>query len=153
MSNNISQVNEGLQVFGGNIVEENIMESKKLGHYYSFQPETMKDKVTLFNALNNPNKRIEDCINMEIKVKHILVEQVEIIEERTGEMIVAPRIVLLDDKNESYTCVSLGMFSALKRTFQIFGEPSEWKKAITFRVVQKATRNGNNKVLTLELIG
>lgn len=146
--------NEVVRVENNEVVfeEKNMMASSALPTYYSFQPKTQKDKIMLFNALNNPTKRVEECINMEIAVKHILVETVEITDERTGELQTAPRVVIIDDKDVSYTCVSLGMFSALKRTFKIFGEPSTWKSALKFRVVQKATRNGNNKVLTLELI-
>jgi len=60
-------------------------------------------------------------------------------------------VVLIDDKGVSYQCVSLGIFSALKKVFAIFGTPDTWKKPIGIKV--KTIDKGNNRnPMTFDLV-
>lgn len=130
--------------------DSNIMQNMDLGHYYSIVPETQEEKIALYNAINNPDKRLGDHINMVIEVKDILVEVVQLEQEETGELQNCPRIIIIDSKGTSYQCVSVGIFSALKRIMTLFGEPRTWKAPIKIKVLQ--TTKGERKMLTLELV-
>lgn len=83
--------------------------------YCSMVPKNDAEKKALFKAMNNPDGRIADCINMDIKVKDIYVEKVNCINRETGEVSVCPRIVFIDTDGKSYQCVSIGMYSAVKK--------------------------------------
>ncbi len=117
--------------------------------YCSMQAQDEDSKVKLFNAMNNPDKRIADCINMTINAKDLYIEVVNCTNEETGEVTACPRIVIIDDKGVSYQAVSIGIYSALKKAIQVFGEPT-WKKPVKL-MVQQITK-GTRKMLTLSVV-
>lgn len=114
--------------------------------YCSMKVETPEARTQLFNAMNNPDKRLADCINETIAVKDIYVEVVTCTNQETGEQTPAPRIVLIDDKGVAYQCVSIGIYSAVKKLIQVFGEPT-WATPVKVKVVQ--ITKGTRKMLTL----
>lgn len=117
--------------------------------YCSMKAETEKEKAMLFNATNNPDMRLSDCINMTIKVKDVFVEAVNCTNTENGEITVCPRIVLIDENNVGYQCVSIGIFSAIKKLFGVYGEPMHWKAPIPM-IVKQITK-GERKMLTLNV--
>lgn len=123
------------------------MTSRQLS-FSSLSAETDEEKANLFNAINNPEKRLADCINMKIKAKDLYIEVVNCTNEETGEITACPRIVIIDDKGVAYQAVSLGIYSALKKVIQIFGAPT-WEKPITLEV--KQVTKGTRKMLTLNI--
>lgn len=123
------------------------MTSRQLS-FSSLKAETDDEKASLFNAINNPEKRLSDCINMKIRAKDLFIEVVNCTNEETGEITACPRIVIIDDKGVSYQAVSLGIYSALKKVIQIFGAPT-WDKPIVLEV--KQVTKGTRKMLTLNI--
>jgi hypothetical protein len=123
--------------------------AKRVTAYCSLNPQKIEEKKLLFKAMNNPEKRIGDCINMTIKVKNIYAEIVTCVNRDTGESAECPRIVLIDEKGVGYQAVSLGIFSAVKKLFQIFGTPETWDKPIDVQVLQLT--KGERKILTLNI--
>lgn len=118
--------------------------------FCSMIPKNEDEEVVLFNAMNNPEKRIGDCINMTINVKHVFCEVVTCVNRETGEANMCPRIVLIDTDGVGYQAVSLGVFSALKKIFAIKGSPTTWKKPVKLQVVQ--ITKGDRKLLTFNMV-
>lgn len=118
--------------------------------FCSMKPKNEDEEIVLFNAMNNPDKRIGDCINMTIEVRHVFCEVVTCVNRETGESNLCPRIVLIDNDGVGYQAVSLGVFSALKKIFNIKGDPSTWKKAVKLQVVQ--ITKGDRKLLTFNMV-
>lgn len=116
--------------------------------FSSLSANTDEEKANLFNAINNPEKRLADCINMTINTKDLYIEVVQCTNEETGEVTSCPRIVIIDDNGVSYQAVSLGIYSALKKVVQIFGVPT-WTKPIALEV--KQVTKGTRKMLTLNV--
>lgn len=111
--------------------------------------ETREDKAKVFNLTNNPTHRLSDCINMEIAIRDIFVELVECESNKTpGEKDVCPRIVLIDDKGESYQCVSFGVFNAIKKIISLMGTPT-WEEPV--KLIPKQINKGTNSILTIVL--
>lgn len=121
--------------------------------YCSMKPQNEKEEVQLFNAMNNPQHRLAECINMKLDIKDVYVEVVQMVNQATGVIQPAPRIVLIDTKNEGYTCVSLGVFGALQKIFQIKGEPTTWQHPLKIEVksITKGAGNSIRNILTLNL--
>lgn len=117
--------------------------------YCSMTANTDKEKALLFNATNNPDYRLGDSINQTISVKDVFVEAVTCVNRETGEANVCPRIVLIDTDGKGYACVSLGIFSAIKKIFGIYGEPNMWKAPLPLTV--KQITKGDRKMLTLNV--
>lgn len=116
--------------------------------FSSLKAETDEEKAKLFNAINNPENRLADCINTKIKAKDLYIEVVNCTNEESGEVTACPRIVIIDEKGVGYQAVSVGIYSALKKVIQIFGTPT-WEKAITLEV--KQVTKGARKMLTLNI--
>lgn len=118
--------------------------------FCSMVPKNEDEEVILFNAMNNPQKRIGDCINMTINVKHVFCEVVTCVNRETGESNLCPRIVLIDTDGVGYQAVSMGVFSALKKIFAIKGNPATWKKPVKLQVVQ--ITKADRKLLTFNMV-
>lgn len=110
--------------------------------------ETMEEKAKLFNAMNNPEKRVSDCINETIWVKDIFGEEVTCVNEQTGEQKQCPRIVLIDTEGVGYSCVSTGVFNSLLKVFEVFGRPT-YEEGLPLKI--KQITKGQNKITTLEV--
>lgn len=108
-----------------------------------------EEKAQLFNAMNNPDKRIADCINMKIAAKDLYVEIVNCTNEETGEVTACPRIVIIDEDGISYQAVSIGIYSALKKVIQVYGAPT-WDEPVVLEV--KQITKGARKMLTLNVV-
>lgn len=116
--------------------------------FCSIKEDSLEAKKLVYNASNNPTHKIDDYINKEIALKDVFVEIIELANENTGDLEQAPRIVLIDDKGESYQCVSNGIFGSLKKLMAIFGEPT-WEEPIHVVVKQVKVKRGT--MLTLEV--
>lgn len=117
--------------------------------FCSMQAVSREEKAAMYNAMNNPDKRLADCINMQIKAKDLYIEIVNCTNEETGEVTACPRIVIIDKDGTSYQAVSIGIYSALKKVIQVFGEPT-WDEPVTLEV--KQITKGNKKMLTLNVV-
>lgn len=133
------------------VVEQTLLtdlENQTKAFYTSMKGDTVEEKAKLFNAMNNPDKRISDMIGKIINVKDVFVEEVRFADEETGEVRFAPRIVVIDTNGESYQAVSVGVMSAFKKLFQLFGQPT-WPEGIPLEV--KQVKNGKNNILTFAI--
>lgn len=113
----------------------------QINAFCSAKAVTPEDKALIFNAANNPTHKVNDFINKKIMLKDVYAETLELVDEETGELASAPRIVLIDENGEAYESVSVGMFSALKKLVAIFGEPT-WEPSIPVVVKQEKVKNG-----------
>lgn len=113
--------------------------------FCSLTATTPEEKAKLFNLMNAPQHRLSDMINMSIEVTDIFVETVQCA-NKDGEIILTPRIVLIDKNGEGYQCVSMGIYGALKKLFSIYGTP-HWEEPLSLTV--KQVTKGEYKILTL----
>ena len=124
--------------------------SERKVQFCSMTPKNEEEEIVLFNAMNNPEKRIGDCINMTIEVKHVYCEVVTCVNRESGEESTCPRIVLIDKDGIGYQAVSMGVFSALKKVMSIKGNPATWKKPVKLQV--KQISKGDRKLLTFDMV-
>ena len=117
--------------------------------FCSFQPETDDDRALLYNAMNTPDVKIADHIGQIINVRDVIVEPVEIVDDKSGEIRTAPRVILIDTENHTYSAASYGIYNALRRLSAIFGMPT-WPNGIPVRVKQIA--RGSNRIFTLDVV-
>lgn len=109
-----------------------------------------KKDAQIFGALNNPEFRLANFINKRIKVENVLVEIRDLLNEETGEVETAPRVVLIDEDGKSYQAVSKGIFNAVKNAYSVFGQ-APWTPALEIEVKQVAV--GRGSMLTFDVVG
>lgn len=117
--------------------------------YSSMNVEDHDQAVAFYNAVTNPTGKLKEHINETLNLVHVSVEPVEVKRE-DGTPVIAPRIVFVTDDGESYSCVSVGVYAALKRIFSLFGTPDAWTKPLLVKPILQATKKG--QVLSLQLV-
>ena len=118
--------------------------------YCSIKGDTREAKVAMYNAINSPDHKLSDFVGKKLNIKDISIERVENPSDETGEMVANARVVLIDENGESYTCVSSGIYSAIKKLVAVFGEPT-WEPALPVEVQNLSTKRGR-KTMTLKAI-
>lgn len=118
--------------------------------YCSIKGDSREALVAMYNAINSPDHKLSDFVGKKLNIKDISIERVENMNDETGEMVANARVVLIDDNGESYTCVSSGIYSAIKKLVAVFGEPT-WEPALPVEVQNLSTKKGR-KVMTLKAI-
>lgn len=119
--------------------------------YISLKTGTRSDAVKLYNLLNTTaDKRIMDVIGSTLEVKDVIIQRGSRTDTKTGEMIVYPRITLIDKDGITYSTNSIGIYHGLQRAITMFGEPT-WDEPVKFEVAMQTTRSGY-KVACLKAI-
>lgn len=114
-----------------------------------------KSAIAIYNAVNSADESLADHINETLDIVNVLAYPVTLTDEETGEIFDALRTVLVDKHGKAYTAVSQGITNSLARIFSIVGSPENgaWEKEpVKMKIKQIQTRNGNNKVNTIELV-
>lgn len=118
--------------------------------YCSIKGDSREALVAMYNAINSPDHKLSDFVGKKLNIKDISIERVENANDETGEMVANARVVLIDENGESYTCVSSGIYSAIKKLVAVFGEPT-WEPALPVEVQNLSTKKGR-KTMTLKAI-
>lgn len=116
----------------------------------SFTVETIDDKKKLFKVATAPDHNVAEYIGKSIKIKDVYAEVVHMTNQETGEITDGIRMVIIDDKGESYQCVSSGMWNAFTRMRAIFGNPT-YDPAIPIEIKQ-IDKGVNKKILSFDII-
>lgn len=111
--------------------------------YCSVKATTNEEKVALFNAINNPEKRLKEMVNVPIALKDVYCERVTFIDKGTGEAQPGVRMVLIAEDGTAYQAASKGVFSSLDKLFKVFGYPNTWDKPIS--IIPKVIDRGTNR--------
>lgn len=141
------------------VASVNLVEELKnpMGAFYCSIPNTgdRKSAIAIFNAVNGADESVAEHIGETLEIVNVVAHPVEIADENTGEIVNCLRCVLIDKNGKSYVAVSQGIASALSKIFSIVGSPDNgaWEKEpVKMKIKQVKTRNGNNKVNTIELV-
>lgn len=140
--------NELMNANGNAIMAVNEVMETGVG-YSSMNVQDHDQAVAFYNAVTNPTGKLKEHINEMLNLVHVSVEPIEVKRE-DGTTNIAPRIVLVTDTGESYSCVSVGVYGALKRIFSLFGTPDTWKNPLPIKPVLQATKKG--QVLSIQLV-
>lgn len=118
--------------------------------YCSIKGDSREALVAIYNAINSPDHKLSDFVGKKLNIKDISIERVENMNDETGDMVANARVVLIDENGESYTCVSSGIYSAIKKLVAVFGEPT-WEPALPVEIQNLSTKKGR-KTMTLKAI-
>lgn len=108
-----------------------------------------ESKVKIYNAMNNTFGKFAD-IQDPIVVTDIVAHNIELLDDETGEISPATRIVLVDENGNGYDCVAQGIFSSIQKIIGLVG-PAPWNPGLKVRPKMVRTRKGY-KTMTIELL-
>lgn len=85
---------------------------------------------------------VDENLGKLINLANIIVQPVELTDEKTGEVNTAPRVVLLDADGTAYHGTSVGLLSSVRNILAALGDPSTWAKPVSINVVKQKGNNG-----------
>lgn len=110
------------------------------GIFSSVQAETQDEKLAIYDAISDCED-LKKQVNKTIYVENIIIQQVELQDDETGDIEKANRIVLIDDKGKAYGCTSSGVETSIRNLIAVVGA-APWSPAIPLTPVMKQGRNG-----------
>lgn len=151
MTNEMMIVNDVATV---DLVEE--LKNPNGKFYCSIQDDgTRASRVAIYNAVNSVQERVADHINEVLEIVNVVAFPVKLVDEKTGEMNDCLSTVLIGKNGKTYGATSQGIANSLSRIFSIVGMPDNgaWEtEPVKMKIKQINTRNGDNKILTIELV-
>ena len=106
--------------------------------------------VAIYNAINNKGESLDDHKGEVINMVNVAAHPVSLTDEKTGEVINALRMVIIDDQGRNFDAVSQGIASSMEKIFAIVG-PAPFDPPLAIKVVEQKTRSGF-KTNTIELV-
>lgn len=110
-------------------------------------------QMKIYNALNSPTDRLSNMIGKTISVSDVIAEPATITNE-DGSISNTIRLILVTADGKSYSCVSIGIYNAVKKLIGIFGMPT-WQEPLSLEVKQLSRKGRDGlprNVLTLQLV-
>lgn len=124
--------------------------------FYSSIPDdgSRESKIAIYNAMNNTVGSIRSLIgakNDTLRVSNIIAHMIQLLDEKTGEIVSVPRLVLVTPEGEGYHAVSNGMLSSMKKLIGLFG-PAPWEPPVVIKPRRVPTRSGF-ETMVFEILG
>jgi hypothetical protein len=118
----------------------------------SIDTSTREGSIKAFNASQDP-ERLDEHLNEEITIKDVIMQNVQVTDEQTGEVTPSVRTILITPEGNAYSATSVGIVNSLHQIFSLFGEPQTWSEPLVVKVLQKHSRtNSMYKFLTLAIV-
>jgi len=106
-----------------------------------------KSRLVTLKALGNATP-VADHIGKTINLKDVIVQQISMVNERTGELQDVPRITLLDADGKAFHAISDVLYKDLKNVFAILGMPHTWPAPLPVAVNREKGKTGSFFTLT-----
>lgn len=115
----------------------------------SYDTSTREGKIKTLQA-NQDNVPLSDYVGKTLKITNIIMQRVDLVDDKTGELDEGIRSILIDDTGKAYSATSKGIVNALRQIMSIMGEPKQWDSPLSVEVQEKKSRtNSKHKFLTL----
>lgn len=119
--------------------------------YCSIVAKDNDEKKKLFNALENCDLLLNDCVGQKIKIKDLYIEGYANEDEESGEVKTKYRTIIFDEDGQTYATGSYGIYNILNKIVAIYGLPNTWAEPVEVEVIKKPTKDGKQS-LSLKLV-
>jgi hypothetical protein len=139
----MSDNNTDVEVFDSNSLRNDIA-ALNSGNavFHTFQGADFDTKVAVLDAMTN-SEALADNIGTVIQLKNVIVQPVDMTNERTGRTESQPRIILVDAEGKAYHAISGGLFRSLQNIFGILGKPDTWNGPLPITIERLKGKQGN----------
>lgn len=100
----------------------------------------LENKKLAFNMLNSPNIRLSSMVGKQISAKDYVIDDIEIVNEESGEVHAIQRLVIRDAEGETYHTMGKGLVESFTRLLDVFG--NSWGDGFNLVVKQINTSTG-----------
>lgn len=124
---------------------ESFLQEEQKRVYSSKSMKTIEDKKELFNALEECDVLINDCVGEVIDIKDFYIEEYDKADETTGELKTKYRTIIFDKDGKSYATGSYGIYNSIKKLIMVYGYPT-YTDEVKVKISKKKTKNGNQSL-------
>ena len=121
----------------------------QLRYWTNLIPDSPKLAAAMVKASGKADYTADDLPDGKMDVSYLLVQEVELEDAHTSELIKVPRVVLMDQYGKSCQFVSIGIMGSIKMLITLFGR-GPWIPPLPCKLVRGKTRSGFN-IFRLEL--
>ena len=128
-NNSVPSLNETIASLGG-----------KAGILTTLPNGTQAERLAVAAAVSNSDP-IKKNLGKTIQVVNVVVQSVEMENEQTGEIVSVPRVVLVDDKGNTFHAISGPLFRDVRTMLGLVGMPdlSAGDKPIPVKILEDGT--------------
>jgi len=117
--------------------------------YSSIQGNDLEARMALANAVL-ASEPLTNMLDKEIALTNLVVQPVEMTNERTGETAIVARITLVTEDGHAYHATSGPLHRDLTNLLQMLGQPSQWGRAI--KIVVSKDGKGSSAYFTIKSV-
>lgn len=114
----------------------------------SLDLKKQENRKLVLKCLQDCDKRLTEEVGEAIRVTDYFIHDVEIRNEKSGEVVIVPRMVLIDKAGKTHECVSETLGSSLRAVAFAYGAPP-WPDGLN--LVPKMKRKGERNIYFLEV--
>ena len=107
----------------------------------SIDTSTVKGKMLAYSCMSDPKIKNDELRLTAFFIQDYFIHEIEMTNEKTGEVSLVERTVLLDPKGQTTSFVSAGAAAGLDALIDLFG-PGPWNPAIPIKVKDVKTTKG-----------
>lgn len=119
--------------------------------YCSVQAKTLAEKKKLFNALEQCDALLNDCVDQVIAIKDVYIEAYDKEDDITGEVRTGHRTIIFGTDGKSYVTGSNYFCNKLTKILTVFGTPDTWSEPLKVKIIKTPVKGGN-PALTLTIV-
>lgn len=117
------------------------------GFYSSIAVSTTKQKLTFLKVIGEAislNDLATDAgkEGVALKIKDVILQEVAIADENTGEMQDAIRTTFILEDGTAVFATSKGIAQSIKQVFNVLGTPDQWEEPLEVTAVREKGRQG-----------
>lgn len=107
-------------------------------------------KIEALSAISNSTP-LSEQVNKSLRLANVVVQQVTLTDDETGEVTDAARTVLVTDSGDAYHAVSKGVLTSIRNILSIAGDPATWPAPL--EVVPVTEGKAPRAYTTLKIVG
>jgi len=105
-------------------------------------------KLQTIDALTNATP-LADNLNKTIQLVNVVIQHVEMPDEKTGELKPVPRVTLIDKDGTTFHAMSAVVYSDLKTFFGLLGMPHTWPTPLPVVATKGKAKTGQYITLSI----
>lgn len=109
-----------------------------------------EQRMEALAAISNSTPLTEQ-VNKEVRIANIVVQEVTLTDDETGEVTQAARTVLVTDEGVALHAVSKGVLTSVRNILSVAGDPSTWPAPLV--VIPTQEGRAPRQYTTLKIVG
>lgn len=114
----------------------------RISGYSSVTATDFGSRIKVINAMQAATP-VADNLGKTINLQDVIIQEVSLANEVTGELNSVPRITFIDADGSAYSATSDVLYKDLKNFFAILGTPNNWPAPVPVQVVKEKAKVGS----------